>query len=253
MRMKKPLIAIMLVLILASVLWLAGFGPDHLMEDGGGGPSRSNTSGPADRDSGAAGSQEALPSKSGLRRETAASPEPGVKELDGVKRTMREKREDEVVSFDARATARLEKGQSLMTGGYLDEDGRRVFAVMTPEELPGTPDGTAAPTQVKVSCTVFALDPVQMRQIGLDTLTTDRRDNEQNAEMWGVDDVQSTLASLPPESFKSRPTMLLFSGQHGSIEISRGGAADSLGINAVPTADGGFDIDTGWRHLIGSE
>ncbi|WP_367872811.1 hypothetical protein [Luteolibacter sp. Populi] len=243
--MKKPLLTIAFLLIVILAIWLGGPGRDLLTGTKHTDKPAATTQGPAEPSD----ATEDRPSKTDTRpakpAERAAIA--GIKKLSGAEHSVEEELKDKV-SITARARVRLGKGQSMLTGGHLDEGGRRVFSVMVPKRVDSTTEpGT---TQIMMGCTIVALDPMQMRETGLDRLVTDRKANEKEAGIWSVDDAQATLALLPPESYRSRPTLLLAPGHTGSVETEWQGIAERLEITATPTEEGGFDLDTGWRHAV---
>ncbi len=173
----------------------------------------------------------------------------GITRLDGKagRRVILGPEHDEMI-FEPESTATLGPAASLLTGGYVNEQGRHVFILITPSLVPRDDGGS----WVLVMSTIFAVDAGQLAASGFDRLVKHRRNSDQRADLWSVDDAKQTSRTLPPESIKSRPSQYLEPAQRGWIEIEREHDADLIVLTGTPLPDGGFTLQTGWRRAAKS-
>ncbi|WP_367873854.1 hypothetical protein [Luteolibacter sp. Populi] len=156
--------------------------------------------------------------------------------------------DDDEITFSPESAATLAPGASLLTGGYVDEQGRHVFTLITPSLVPRDDGGS----WVMVTAVIFSFDARQLAESGYGTLVKHRRDSDQQADLWSDNDAKGAFKTLPSGSIKSRPTQFLEPGQKGWIEIAREHDADLIVYAATPLPDGGFDLQTGWRRAAKS-
>lgn len=180
-----------------------------------------------------------LPGKSGPRVEPeAAEGAPEFTELENLVRTMK----DYPTGFTGHTTATLKPGQSFITGGYLDAEKRRVFVLMTP--LRRAPSDA---TSLEVRSAKFAVDANELRHTGLDRLVSGRAQDEKEAGIWGLDHPEALLSLLQSEEVWSSRIQMEFA-REGSVELTTAGGTDSVGIIVTPLENGGFGIESIWRH-----
>tara|TARA_R110000850_G_scaffold125759_3_gene244371 strand:- start:3623 stop:4405 length:783 start_codon:yes stop_codon:yes gene_type:complete len=118
-----------------------------------------------------------------LRRQLEAT----TKELDRLSRPLN----SNVLS--STVNAEIEKGESLVSGGYQMSDGSYELTFITPKSIVLADRGAA----IEVNSRVISIGDSFMKANGLGTLATNARNTLQHAEAWQQDDVEATLASLP--------------------------------------------------------
>ncbi|MCW1916261.1 hypothetical protein OJ996_21905 [Luteolibacter sp. GHJ8] len=230
----RLLITIASLLVLALLIYLGTFAAGRQTGTTG------DTNSSAERRSGPGpGSAAGLSGKSGPRAEReAADGAPDFTELQNVVRTMK----DYPTGFDGHTTATLQPGQSVLTGGYLDGEGAWIFVLMTP--LRRAPSDA---TSLEIRTAKFALDTNEMRHTGLDRLVAGRAREEKEAGIWGLDTPEALLSLLHEESVGSS-RILMEPAREGSVELTTAAGTDSVGIIVMPQENGGFEIESIWRH-----
>lgn len=137
-------------------------------------------------------------------------------------------------------TARLTAGQSMMTRGYRNSEGRHEFAIVTPEIVPNE-----SGTSVRMNLRVFSLDDAQLVLAGLETSQEGSTVRPGGSRVWSAEDVSQTLAALPPDIHRTIPSVTVEPGS--SFSTSLGESSHALFFlegKAVPAEDGGFDLET---------
>ena len=137
-------------------------------------------------------------------------------------------------------SARLTAGQSMMTRGYRNAQGRHEFAIVTPEIVPAE-----GGTSVRMNLRVFSLDDAQLLLAGLETSQGGSAQRPGGSRIWSAEDVNQTLAALPPDIHRSIPAVTVEPGS--SFSTSLGESSHALFFlegKAVPAEDGGFDLET---------
>lgn len=137
-------------------------------------------------------------------------------------------------------------GHSMVTGGHLLTDGTREFAVITPKWLE-SPDGSK---QVEIEVELLNLDDAGLKSAGLETLLTEERKSEQNAEVWTPEEVSRTMENLDPATLRSRPRVIVSPGSPARITVaSKEGPGFELELSATEAADGGFELSTDLKRI----
>lgn len=147
-----------------------------------------------------------------------------------------------------RALARgvVPAGHSMVTGGHLLADGSREFAVITPTWLE-SPNGSK---QVEIEVELLNLDDAGLKSAGLETLLTEERKSEQNAEVWTPEEVSRTLENVDPATLRSKPRVIVSPGSPARITVaSKEGLGFELELSATEAADGGFELSTDLKRI----
>ncbi|MBI3881114.1 MAG: hypothetical protein HY301_13765 [Verrucomicrobia bacterium] len=142
----------------------------------------------------------------------------------------------------AKGTAQLKPGESFVTGGWLMEDGKRGFALVTPTLVNGT-DGQ--PT-VMMESKLFAIPEVALAEVGLDLMVADGR----NADNHGVTDGAATrsllqrLGKIQGVDVLSAPSIATQPGRDATIQLGDANGGLNLRLQPKIGANGqGFDLD----------
>lgn len=137
-------------------------------------------------------------------------------------------------------------GHSMVTGGHLLADGSREFAVITPKWLE-SPNGSK---QVEIEVELLNLDDAGLKSAGLETLLTEERKSEQNAEVWTPEEVSRTLEDVDPATLRSKPRVIVSPGSPARITVaSKEGPGFELELSATEAADGGFELSTDLKRI----
>jgi RNA polymerase sigma factor (sigma-70 family) len=141
----------------------------------------------------------------------------------------------DVISSTLSAT--VQPGETIVTGGSLMPDGKRLFAFATPEHS----IDKGRPT-VDVNARFVALPDAATTLLGLDKLATSAANTLQHGEVWAPGEMNAALAKLDKTSGAdtlSAPRVRLLSGNEGTISIGQEGG-ETLEMKVLPklAADG---------------
>jgi hypothetical protein len=137
----------------------------------------------------------------------------------------------DVISSTLRATAR--PGETVVTGGSLMPDGKRLYLLATPKRE--WSDGREI---ITIEGQYLATTDAAARSVGLDALNTNAANTLQHGQIWAAGEstaTLSTLAKVGGADVLSAPRIALLPGTEGSITIG-----DKLLLQTTPTlaADG---------------
>ncbi|WP_338284988.1 sigma-70 family RNA polymerase sigma factor [Luteolibacter sp. LG18] len=143
----------------------------------------------------------------------------------------------------SKVETRLAAGSSLVMGGQLTAAGLREFVVLSPEWTT-TDEGTKA---ILIRSKMITLDAKAVAAAGLDTLTTDQRQVQQNGEIWSAEDLSATLGALGKEDqagsqVVAAPNVTTGSNQTCVIVVGTSEEFIKLDLVISGTDDGGFDV-----------
>jgi len=149
----------------------------------------------------------------------------------------------------AKGTAQLKSGESLITGGWKMDDGRRAYAFVTPIL---NMDATGR-TNVLVQSCLFSLPDDSLTAAGLQNIVSDGRDTRAYsvADAAMTKDFLKQMETLPGVNVLSSPRILVALGGEGAVQVGRnapdGTGAISLRVqpNLAPDGQGlqiGYDL-----------
>lgn len=133
-------------------------------------------------------------------------------------------------------------GSSVIVAGARDDQGKRIFTVLTPEAgHPESPKG-----QIKLSSSTYGLDDHQIDQAGMQTLLGDETRLHNKGEIWSAADMKNTREKWPADAALSMPTLMLEDGAEGSIEIGSLGESPQVYRTKVQVHEtaAGFELKT---------
>lgn len=141
---------------------------------------------------------------------------------------------------------RLLAGQTMMTHGYRNAQGKHEFALVTPEVVDAE-DGTA----VRMNLRVFSLDDAQLVLAGLEATDQGSALRPGGSRIWSAEDIDQKLAAFPADIHRAIPSVTVAPGS--SFSTTLGESADALFFlegKAVPGADGGFELETDLKCVV---
>ncbi len=143
--------------------------------------------------------------------------------------------------FTAKFTARVDSGQTLVTGGWSITPGKRAFLVTTPTILPH--DGNA--NQVEIRSIVLEVPEELLAQLGMEPFKIDGRDSSLQTTLPATDaaDMIKTLKATAGVTILSEPALSTLDGREGRVFV---GSQDtnrlmpnySVGLTPNITTDG---------------
>ena len=137
-------------------------------------------------------------------------------------------------------SARLLAGQSMMTRGYRTTDGRHEFAIVTPEVVHADHGNS-----LRMNLRLFSLDDAQLVLAGLETSDAGHALRQGGSRIWSAEDINRTLAALPPDIHRTMPPVIVDAGGIFSTTLGESGnALFFLEGRAVPADDGTFELQT---------
>ena len=145
-----------------------------------------------------------------------------------------------VETYTAKVSGTVGKGQSLVTGGWKTETGKRVFMVMLPS--PNESDNT-----VLVRAQIVEVPDQFVASLGLDGLKTDGAASTGNG-IFSAEDTAKLLANLKSQegvTILSAPQVITASGMQARVSVTEsrelpGGKSYSTGpvVSLTPTLSG---------------
>lgn len=129
-------------------------------------------------------------------------------------------------------------GHSMVTGGYVTEDGRHEFVVLTPKWLE-TPSGGK---QIMVESTILNVGQEALLSTGLNSLVTGEQKTLQNAEVWTPEDVTRTLSDTKGLDLLSSPSIVITPGTSAQVRMGGGKTSFMLDLSAGEASEGGFEL-----------
>lgn len=145
----------------------------------------------------------------------------------------------------SRVHAIIPAGHSMVTGGYVTENGLREFVVLTPK-WQETPSGKK---QVMLESKILNVDQQALQSTGLGSLVTGEQSTQQNAEVWSPEDVTHTLGDADGLDLLSAPNVMLEPGSSGQIRMGTDKASFMLDVEVKEAADGGFDLKSAIKRM----
>ncbi len=141
----------------------------------------------------------------------------------------------------ARFATRVPAGQTLISGGWINEPGKRVFMVSTPALTPNT----ANEGSIDIQAQVIEVSEAAWKKLGWDQLGGDPKQEMQGLVLDASQTTQliQQLLEVGEATVRSRPRIATLNGQEAEITIT--GGPDDLRIGVLPTRtlDGGaFDM-----------
>lgn len=136
--------------------------------------------------------------------------------------------------------AAVAHGETLVTGGYLAQDGHYHFTFITPESV-ALDDGRSA---VTLNTRVMALSEAGVTVTGMETLATQVRNTLQHGEAWSAEEVTAAinvLAGTAEQSLLAMPSVVTLPGHEARIQIDGSG----FELNARPDL-----LDDGSGYLL---
>ena len=133
---------------------------------------------------------------------------------------------------------RIPVGNSMVTGGYLMEDGHHEFVVLTPKWLE-TPAGGK---QILLESKILNVDEDALLSTGLSSLVTGEQKMQQNAEVWTPEDVTGTLTDTKGLSLLSSPSIVVNAGGSAQVQIGNSKVFFTLDLVASEAPEGGFEL-----------
>lgn len=133
---------------------------------------------------------------------------------------------------------RIPLGHSMVTGGYVTEEGHHEFVVVTPTWLE-TPSGAK---QLMVKSTILNVDQEALVSTGLKSLVNGEQKTQQNAEVWDPDDVTRTLTDTKGLNLLSSPSVVITPGSSAQVRMGNGKASFMLDLVGDKAPDGGFEL-----------
>lgn len=115
--------------------------------------------------------------------------------------------------------ADINKGQSLVTGGYSTADGKNQFTILKPSVLTDRTGGK----QIQIDSNLIALSQDGTKQSGLDSLATNARNTLQHAESWDESEVNETMArlqNLTGTENLGQPKIIVTPGEKFAIQMT---------------------------------
>lgn len=140
--------------------------------------------------------------------------------------------------YSSTLRAELKSGEVIVTGGYAQPDGRRVYAFTQP--VVETMDNGAP--GVRIGGQLLAVGDEAGKRAGLETLTTTAANTIQHGEVWVADEHTSVLAGLAAQDgveMVSLPNMSIASGATAVVSVGD----KLLRISPVVGADQSLDVE----------
>ena len=137
-------------------------------------------------------------------------------------------------------------GHSMVTGGHRLADGSREFTVITPKWM----ETAGGAEMIEMEVETLQLDAAGVTAAGLDTLATEDRKSEQNAEVWTPEELARTMKDVDQTALQSKPRVVTTPGSPARITVaSQSGAQFELGLSATGSAEGGFELTTDLKRI----
>lgn len=137
-------------------------------------------------------------------------------------------------------------GHSMVTGGHRLADGSREFTVITPKWM----ETAGGAEMIEMEVEMLRLDAAGVTAAGLDTLATEDRKSEQNAEVWTPEELARTMKDVDQTALQSKPRVVTTPGSPARITVaSQGGVQLDLGLSATGSAEGGFELTTDLKRI----
>jgi RNA polymerase sigma factor (sigma-70 family) len=134
-------------------------------------------------------------------------------------------------------SATVQPGETIVTGGSLLPDGKRLFVFATP-----THSSDQGRTTVEVRSRFLALPDEAVARLGLEKLSTSAANTLQHGEVWAPGEMDTAFAKLDQSSGAdtlSAPGVRLLSGNEGAIGIGQeGGESLQMKVRPKLAADG---------------
>lgn len=143
-------------------------------------------------------------------------------------------------------STRLLAGQSVVTRGYRNAQGKHEFALVTPEVV-----AADSGTTVRMNLRVFSLDDAQLVLAGLECTDAGSAIRPGGSRIWTSEDIHQKLSTLPADIHREIPAVTVEAGSAFSANL--GESADALFFlegKAVPTADGNLDLETDLKCVV---
>jgi len=144
--------------------------------------------------------------------------------------------EDDILSSTLKTT--VGKGEVLVTGGYQTADGYYQFPMLQPEALQDN-----GRTLIRMKPTHFSIKPEVMKELGLDSLSTNAGNTLQHGEIWTSEEFRSVvkrLGRIDGVGILSAPSFTVIPGTEAEVTM------DDYKLRATPSisSDGAsFDIE----------
>lgn len=147
-------------------------------------------------------------------------------------------------ALTAKGTAQLKVGESFITGGWLMDDGKRGYALVTPVVQTGA-DGQQT---VMMESRLFAVPTEGLEAAGLAHITSDGRD----ADKYGVTDGAMTqnlferLKKIQGVDVLSTPSIAVQPGKGATIQLGNSAGGGGLILKLQPNVNAtrdGLDLD----------
>ena len=182
-----------------------------------------------------------------LRKEEADPPRAELSQPDP-EASVKTEQESPVISYFANVSAKLARGQTMLTGGWRTESGKRTLLLVTPE----VSDGDAGVKQIKFQ-TVWVAGPDDvLTELGLDRLFTDGRTNDV-AHLLSEPQTRTLLAGLVGGAgvdVLTAPRVTTKEGMQARIDVTQSTTEGDVTIQVGPAieltpkigADGTLDL-----------
>jgi regulator of replication initiation timing len=158
---------------------------------------------------------------------------------------MREEQVDELLNpFDedilsSTLKTTVGKDEVLVTGGYQTADGKFQYAMVEPV-LDQLADGRKA---IRMQTRQYAITPERMKELGLDSLSTNAGNTLQHGEIWTAAELKKlnqSIAESKGVELMAAPQMTVLPGSYAEIMVGKYRMSTTPGISE----DGsGFDIE----------
>lgn len=146
-----------------------------------------------------------------------------------------------VLLADGKVRTVMASGETLVTGGYLNTEGKWEFSMVTATVL--EVDGNKL---LVLSPLVVALDDAGVSRAGLSSLLTGEVETRQHGEVWKAGEKERILKAVAGDKgteLMSSPTIMSRPGMEGTIQIgSEDGVMFQMGTKADLLPDGNLDL-----------
>jgi hypothetical protein len=136
----------------------------------------------------------------------------------------------DLISSTLRAT--VQPGESVVTGGSVMPNGKRIFAFATPVQ-----DHYQGQEAVKIGTRFIALSDDDAKAIGLDQLATSAANTLQHGEVWAngeMDAAFETMQASKTAKTLSLPTVFVVPGREASVNFGQE-AGEMLQLKVTPS------------------
>lgn len=177
-----------------------------------------------------------------LRKQTSSPPRADLSEA-AVELPATTEQDSPVVSYFANVSAKLARGQTMLTGGWRTESGKRTLLLVTPE----VSDGDAGVKQVNFQTVWVAGTDDVLAELGLDNLFTDFRTNTV-AHLLSDAQTRILMAGLVSGSevdVLTAPRLTTKEGMPARIDVTQSKTEGDVTIQVGPALE--------LRHTIGAD